>query len=490
LPQLTPTWAPVDEAAAADGPTPRAACAAKTDDASGRAARAIIYDRAAVLVLSICYFAVALPYSLITRAWEANDEPDHVKYIEYIVAHGWLPRISAANGHESHQPPLYYLAEAAWQKLLGIASFTPTVTPNPAWHADYLRRGFLNFLHNYTPTQHQDAIYLHELRLVSVVFGLVTVLAAYGSARLLLAHRHAALAVGFTILLWPKLLVVDLAVTNDNLVIALSTVGIFLFLLAERARCLGRPAQRRWLMFAVGTVMGLAAITKYNSLPVAGLLLLLGALPILRDLRSLVDSALSVIGFLATSGWWFVHNAIMYGQFLATKASLAYLKAWIPPLVDPVPWTNKQRFLHFVPARLFVSVWYNGDWNEYTLPKWMNSVLWALAALSVVVAITRLVRAKRLGILAAFTSLLTLAAALGSALAGLAAILLVAQSTTEAEGRLGFVGLVGFALLLVIGTGLPGVKRAATASTFLWPLLLLALDGYIFYYWVVPLRGL
>ena len=80
-------------------------------------------NRLALLLISGVYLALALPYSLLTRAWEANDELDHATYIEYIVRHGGLPRISALNGHESHQPPLYYLLAAGWQKLLGIPAF-------------------------------------------------------------------------------------------------------------------------------------------------------------------------------------------------------------------------------------------------------------------------------------------------------------------------------------------------------------------------------
>ena len=89
-------------------------------------------NRLALVLLSGVYLALALPYSLLTRAWEANDELDHAAYIEYIVRHGALPQISGLNGHESHQPPLYYLLAAAWQKLLGIPSFTPSAEPNPA----------------------------------------------------------------------------------------------------------------------------------------------------------------------------------------------------------------------------------------------------------------------------------------------------------------------------------------------------------------------
>ena len=448
-------------------------------------------ERAALLIIAAAYLAAALSLSLLTRAWEANDEIDHVRYIEYIVVHGSLPRISAANGHESHQPPLYYLVEAGWQKILGIPAFTPSAVPNPAFRTEPAGARFLYFLHDYSRIQRQDAIYLHELRALSVLFGLVTVLASYGSGRLLLGRGRAALAVAFTVVLWPKLLVVDSAVTNDSLVIALSALAVFVFLLSERARRQHRRRLRSWLLLAMGAIMGLAAITKYNSLPLAGLLFLLSALPVIRRPRLLVDCALAAAGSLAVSSWWFVHNKVLYGQLLATKATMAYLKAWIPALVDPVPWTNSKRFLHFVPSHLFGSVWYDGDWNEYQLPNWMNSALWVFAAVSVSVAVAKLVHRRTRKVLVPSASALAIWGAAGSMLAGFVALLAIAQTTTQAEGRIGFVGIVGFALLLVLGTDLrPRRGRVAAAMTFAWPVLLLGVDVYIFSYFVIPLRGL
>lgn len=455
----------------------------------GEARRA---NRLAPLLLSGVYLALALPYSLLTRAWEANDELDHATYIEYIVRHGALPRISALNGHESHQPPLYYLLAAAWQKVLGIPAFTPSAVPNPDVAADSnAGRRFLELLHNYTPAQHQDAVYLHELRLLSVLVGLATVLLSYGCARLVFARAEAALSVGLLVALLPKQLVVDSVVTNDTLVITLCALALFIFLLSEKARRESQEPRRRWLMLGLGITLGLAAITKLNSLPLAGLLLCLTAVPALRRWRLLADSVLAVAGALAASLWWFVLNKALYGQFLASRATLAYLKAWLPPLVVPVSWTNTGRFLHFVPSQLFRSVWYDGGWNQFDLPRWMNVLLWFLAALSMISAAVML-RAKRWrGALRPSVSGLALWGIAGALLAGIAAVLIIAQTTTQAEGRVGFVGLVGFAILLVLGTA-PGTtqNRLARAAVFAWPTALVAVNIYVFSNYLVPLGGL
>jgi 4-amino-4-deoxy-L-arabinose transferase-like glycosyltransferase len=455
----------------------------------GEARRA---NRLALPLLGGVYLALALPYSLLTRAWEANDELDHATYIEYIVRHGALPRISALNGHESHQPPLYYLLAAVWQRLLGIPAFTPSAQPNPDVAADSnAGRRFLELLHNYTPVQHQDAVYLHELRLLSVLCGLATVLLSYGCARLVFARADVALSAGLLVALLPKQLVVDSVVTNDTLVITLCALALFTFLLSEKARREDRQPRRRWLMLGLGVTLGLAAITKLNSLPLAGLLLSLTAVPALRRWQLLADSALALAGALAAALWWFVRNKVLYGQFLASRVTLAYLKAWLPPLVVPVSWTNTGRFLHFVPSQLFRSVWYDGGWNQFDLPKWMNLLLWSLAAISMTSAAVVLRTRRWRGALRPSLSGLALFAIAGAVLAGIAAVLIIAQTTTQSEGRVAFVGLVGFAILLGLGTAAgPPQNRLARAAVFAWPAALVAVNVYVFSNYLVPLSGL
>lgn len=445
------------------------------------------------VLISAVYLPLALCYSLMTRAWEANDELDHATYVEYIVRHGSLPLISAANGHESHQPPLYYLLAAGWQKLLDIPAFTPSATPNPRLDAQAaVTDRFLELLHNYTPVQHHDAIYLHELRLLSVLLGLATVLLSYGCARLVFARKPAAVAAALTVALVPKQLVVDSAVTNDSLVITLCAAGLYLFLLSERARRHGGRSQRRWLMLGLGMTLGLAAITKYTSGPLIVLLVVLTALPAWRRRRRLViDTGIALAGLAATSLWWFIRDKVVYGQFLATKATMTYLRAWLPPLIVPVSWTNLNRFFVFVPSNLYRSTWYDGGWNQYVLPKWLNMAVWALAAVSVISAALALWGRRPGGRPWAGAGPLAIAGVVGSIFAGIAAVVIIAQTTTQAEGRVAFAGLVGFALLLVMGLDFGrNTPVWARVAVFGWPVVLLALNGYVFYEYLVPLRGL
>lgn len=444
-------------------------------------------------LIGTVYLALALCYSLMTKAWEANDELDHATYVEYIVRHGSLPLIGAANGHESHQPPLYYLLVAGWQKLLGIPAFTPSAVTNPRLAAQSAASNrFLELLHNYTPLQHQHAVYLHELRLVSVLCGLATVLLSYGCGRAVFAHRGAAVAVALSVALWPKQLVVDAAVTNDSLVITLCTAGMYIFLLSEQARRKGQWRRRRWLMVGLGAALGLAAITKYNSGPLAVLLLLLSALPARERPKALLDSARALAALAATSLWWFVRNEVVYGQFLATRATMAYLRAWLPPLVVPVTSANfVGRFFVFVPENLYRSTWYDGGWNQFVLPGWMNAALWAFAALSLALGALALVGVRPGGKPSLRAGPLSMVGVAGSVVAAIVAVLIIADSTTQAEGRVAFVGLAGFVVLLVAGVEFGRSNKPwLRAAPFAWPAVLLAANAYVFYEYLVPLRGL
>ena len=256
-----------------------------------------------VAVLTVVYLSFALTFSLLTRAWEANDEPDHVEYTEFILQYGAIPRISQSNGDESHQPPLYYALEAAWQKILHIPVFSagfdrgffttmfgsPPSVPrlNPGAYAAELKNvPYLQYDHNYTAREHQAAVYLHELRLLSVIFGLGTVLLAYACAKIVRMGEGPALSVGLFVALLPKELVVSSVVTNDSLVILLCSAALACYLLAERARVEHRYRRRHISIVGLGLTLGAAAITKFNSLPVAAILLLLVAWPVVRILMA------------------------------------------------------------------------------------------------------------------------------------------------------------------------------------------------------------
>lgn len=458
-----------------------------------RAAVSCLTDRRLGLLglVLVLYLLIAGAYSILVPAWEANDEAAHVWYVEYIVRHGDIPLIAGGNGTESHQAPLYYLVESLWQRALHVSDFYPDPQPLPAasqrtppWSPPRLMLS-----HDYTPDQHTHAIYDHELRAVSLLLGLCTLVCTYGIGWTATRNADVALVSTAFVAVLPKFDVISAAVTNDAMVIPLCSLGLLLFLRYLRAP---EPAgrQRHVLAALLGLTLGVAALTKSNSLPLVPLFIFGICLVGGPWSRRFVDVIIAAAAFLATSGWWFVRNYHLYGDVLAQHATNAYLQKLIPGLIAPVPWSNTERFLHFVPNSLMDTVWYDGGWNQFQAPSAFSAVLSGLALVSLVGAIIGLVRggafgesrdSRRVGLVLALT-----------VLAGLAAVLAVAKDSTQAEGRVAYVGLSAFAVLVITGTvdtfGRSPKVRAALLAV--WPLLLTLFNLYVFMRFVFPFRHL
>ena len=488
--------------------------------------------RISVVVLVVVYLLLALTFSLLTRAYEDDDEQAHTQYIEYVVRNDSIPHISTVNLQESHQPPLYYLLAAGWQELLHIPAFTPVVVREH--NKDPFIPNRLMLSHDYTATQHREAVYLHELRLLSVLFGLGTVLLTYAGAKVIGMRESVALAAGLFVALLPRELVVSTSVTNDALVIPLCAAALVLYLLAERARVAKRLGHRRLYIFGMGLALGAAATTKFNSLPLAAVLLLLTFVPSIRlphrpsnqlalstqpppgrlesdavsgseeimtgasnsplngkvrqppvDLRMLIDAGIAVAGFFAVSGWWFVRNKHLYGQFLATKASENYLLAFF---LHPVPW-NAHLLFRVFPQTFFISMWYSQP--NLFLPTWANQVLAVFGLLCLATGVW-IFLARRQWVAQGLSRLSALAI-LGCVASGPVAVLVTIKSTSIGDARVAFIGLSAFALVAVVSASRlarltnPRLERIGLMA---WPTVLLAADLYVIVHILVPLGGL
>jgi MFS family permease len=416
------------------------------------------------MAITAIYLAFAVAFSLLTPAWENNDETSHVQYVEHVVAHWAPPRIAPENGIESHQPPLYYYVEALWQRLLGIEDFT--VDPPPA-NAALLLAPYSSYFfeHDYNSAQHEQAVWVHQLRLASIACGLAAVLAGLATGWLLSGRLPFAAAVAATVALWPKFLVVSGAITNTVLVDALCAVAVPCFLMWHRSRRAG------WAL-ATGAVLGAAALTQETALPVAGLVLAL--LVVLAwgesDWRA---PLLAIAGFAVICGWWYVRNAVLYGDPLASQESRAYLTSVPrltgesiirdPPSLSPdVVWSSLKVLGH--------STWYNGSWSQLQLPHALDFVVWGAALVCIAAALWSRLRYR----------LLLAACVLG----GFIAWLMIIRVTTLSQGRYLLVAIVAWAALLVAGSAQLG--RYRVVSFWVWPTIMLGLDVYVLAHWLIP----
>ena len=442
-----------------------------------------------LLFVCLGYLVITLTYSLLTPAWEGNDEADHVANTQYILEHGDLVPLRWQRWHETHQPPLYYVVAAAWQRALGIAPLSlelpppqglPLTGPDP----------HLWFSHVYTPEQRLEAIALRKLRLISVLFGLGTVVLTYVAGGLICGQREIVTSAAAFVAFLPKFNVVSSVFTNDSLVIMLSSLGLVLALAYRRIPHEKTKAPARMaLALCLGMTAGAALITKLNSLPVFAVVL--GSLLIVRRnvlWAALRDVVIAAMGLLLTAGWWLLMNYRLTGDPLGQKGVYDWLNEVLPGIVSIVPWTDGERFLNVVPGGLFQSIWYDGAWNQFLAPFAFNLVLTCIAS----VALFGVLKAFGQGGRYIKKRDFPIALLLACSLAAVAAVFIIAKTTLQAEGRLTYVGLTAFALLSVLGVAevigdTAGRLRRAAA---LWPVVLLMFNLYVFFRFVLPFRAL
>lgn len=417
-------------------------------------------------VVATVYLVLALVFSLSTPAWENSDEADHTRYTERIVRDGRLPAIAGQNGGESHQTPLYYLALAGWQEALGIPLFEPDpVRPAVAVVRDGVTVQSVD--HRYDAAHARQARWLHELRLFSVLCGLLTVLAAYATGYLLTRRTPVAAAVAATVATWPKFLVTSAAVTNSALVQTMCAVAVPCWLMWRRRR------SPTWAA-ATGAVLGAAVLAQLSAAPLAGLLggsLVVSALR-RGDRRSPVAALVCAV---AVCGWWFVWNVVRYGDPLAVAQTTRYLRAEFPGLnlIRAVPSSSPRTILDAVP-QLVHSTWYSGGWDQLLLPGWVDTCLWVLAGLSLLAAL-----ATRLG---------RTPVVWAAALASVAVWVAIVRQTPHGQGRYLLTGVAAWSTLFVSGSS--RLPRAESWAIWLWPLTFVSVDLWVVATYLVPYGGL
>ena len=264
---------------------------------------------AAHLVLGILY-SVAVPM------WEASDETGHFAFVKYLASERRFPPPGQDLTQwfdESHQPPLYYiLAAVATSWIDTTGGLEPEINPhaftgkgmggvNIAIHSD--REAF-----PYRGT----ALAMHVARLVSVLISTAAVAVTYLIGRLLFPQDEA-IAVGAMALnaFWPQFLFLGSVVTNDILVVLVSSL-VILFLL----RIAYKPGRLTdFLGLGLCLVGGVATkMSAWVIVPFAlGVLILIGIRSVPARTRWWF---LPLIWFCCSGGWWFLRGTSLPEDWL------------------------------------------------------------------------------------------------------------------------------------------------------------------------------
>ncbi len=401
-------------------------------------------DRMLHLIVLV-FVVLAFAWSYVTPIFEAPDESAHLQYLLFVADHGRLPDLWSEVeqvGIEGFHPPLYYAMLGTFVRAANISHpFTPP-THNPQFSWDRT-----DSAPNYFFPVSSIYDYVHLLRLFSVMLGVISVLCTYWAAILLRFDSSMAwLAAAVTAFL-PQFSFISGALNNDNLAIALTSLGIVWTLYLAQL-----PSPRLWQPGLLGVICGLAVLAKFHAalflLPFALLVFLVLQF---NDRKRLVLNLLgTLMGFLIVGGWFLVYNQVRYGD----PGAVALSCVSVPNSVDRKSLLNLNDVLYLiivVPRLVFQSFLGTFGWMMIYLPKLfyvVYAVLWAAALIGTLNALlaTRLNRLSKL---------LWLAPLL------LTGVLLYANLIGNVnQGRFFFPALVAISLIFVLGLkGLPDLIR-------------------------------
>jgi 4-amino-4-deoxy-L-arabinose transferase-like glycosyltransferase len=269
------------------------------------------------------FVTLATVYNVTTPLFEAPDEGDHYRYVKHLADGHGLPMLEAGGnwvGHESWQPPLYYILGALATFWIDTDNAGQLEWVNPHWDGG---GGGMNVVYHTSAESfpyRRAALAMHIVRFLSTLMGAVTV-AATGLIALELFPGQKWIAIGAAAIsaFIPQFLFISGVINNDNLVIALSSLVLLVLL-----RLLKRNAQMRDFII-LGLLLGLAFLAKVSALALLPLTLVVLALLAYhqRSWRVLLSYGTSTIAVaFIVSGWWYLRNWVLYDHPLAWQTML------------------------------------------------------------------------------------------------------------------------------------------------------------------------
>ncbi|MEM7033158.1 MAG: glycosyltransferase family 39 protein, partial [Chloroflexota bacterium] len=269
--------------------------------------------RLLVLVL-ITYVFINLLYNTASPIFEPPDEATHYRYIKYLLDHRTLPALIDGPNREElwglHQPPLYFLISAVLSSPFDHITPTDFLDKNPHVNLGFATRpGNKNFFMHAGgesfPYDHFPRL-IHGLRLVSLVYGAITLGFVYATGLMIFSGRQttAAIAPAF-MTLHPEFVFINAEIANEPLNILLMAAGVW-----GCVRLILMGPTRQLALF-MGCVAGLIAIAKMTGL---ALFLLIAMAMLIAALRKHAATKLwefgVIVGALAAflGGWWYARN--------------------------------------------------------------------------------------------------------------------------------------------------------------------------------------
>ena len=400
-------------------------------------------------LLLFAYLLLGVIYSFATPIFEASDEPWHYAVVREIVTNHQLPvqvpGVKTTWEHEGSQPPLYYFLGALLTAGVDISDYDAHAVENP-----FSQMGIPGTTNNVNMRKHIPgqmpwdggtplAVFL--IRWFSLLLGAGTVYFTYRLARTLTPSREwlpllAAALVAFN----PMVLFINASVNNDNLIILLSTIALWLIAVELTDDTPGAHWSRTLML---GVIIGLAAVTKISGtmlLPTVALAFTFRAWKERAWGAWVLRGLVIAVAVLLIAGWWYVRNWHLYGDWMG-------MEQWVL-ITGPRP-------ANFVPTDIFseyISFLY-GFWGVFggfniLSPAWFFLMMRIIALVALAGLVVHLIRSLKAREFSHWPIHVTLITYILFSLIGILRLTLLFPTT---QGRLIFSGLSIIAFYTALG---------------------------------------
>lgn len=332
-------------------------------------------------LILIGHIGLSLAFNLLNPIFEGPDEPNHFLFVRYLQTHRQLPiQDTNRDGVRAHHPPGYFWLGALFTAWVPVEGETLPLQANPRYWLRLDDDGVENkslFIH-FGPEERWPyqgvTLMVHLVRMLSLAFSSLAVALTYHLARQLRPDHEALAGLAAGLLAFnPMVVYMSAMVQNDAS--ALAAGAAVLYALSRFAR--QGFTLRRWFM--IGVIFALGILLKAGVLSLAAPIgfMVLDTAYRQHSWRALLAGVIGVaFPVVGLTGWWFVRNQQLYGDWTANSSVVAL---W-------GPLTAQQRW-EFLPSALYyfstglLGRFGNAGIVNFPLPFYLGAGLIAVTAL-------------------------------------------------------------------------------------------------------------
>lgn len=327
-------------------------------------------EKGIVLAILLSFFCLAGMYNISVPLWESPDEPAHFDYIAHLVQQKRLPRITAGQLNESHQPPLYYALAALWTLPADLNDPTGKPQLNPQFVHAGNGGGEVN-VSEHPPAETRFpyrgwARALHLVRLFSTLLGVGSLYFTYLLARMVFPQRvEIPLLATALVAFNPQFIFISASANNDNLLIFTASALLLNTARLLKSNTLAPPSLKATISLSLWALA--LVLTKMLGLAIVACvsLILFFAIWHRHGWSATLKFCLRVALIVSLGSlWWWLRNQIYYGDPLAYKI---YQEVFAANLRStPLALEEWRMFLR----TQFLSFWGVFGWMNIMPPTW------------------------------------------------------------------------------------------------------------------------